>query len=231
MNLDDLPPSTANFSRDYDLYSGLSETELRQLAEFARLRVRAPQQYLFTQHTPADRAFNLATGTALVERMSSSGRRQVLAFLFPGNFVGLTNSDFFEYGVRTLTEVTAYEFNQHKLLELADTTPRLKQNIKRISANVLARALDQVYILGQKKADERICFLILQLLERMPGSTLERIELPMTRQDIADYLGLTVETVSRSLAKLKREGLIATPSRHLLRVNNVEEIMVRGNMS
>jgi CRP/FNR family transcriptional regulator len=155
----------------------------------------------------------------------------VLAFLFPGNFVGLTNSDFFEYGVRTLTEVTAYEFNQHKLLELADTTPRLKQNIKRISANVLARALDQVYILGQKKADERICFLILQLLERMPGSTLERIELPMTRQDIADYLGLTVETVSRSLAKLKREGLIATPSRHLLRVNNVEEIMVRGNMS
>lgn len=231
MNLNDLPPSTANFGRDYDLYRGLNEHELRQLADFAKLRICSPQQYLFTQHTPAERAFNLATGTALVERMSSSGRRQILAFVFSGNFVGLTNSDFCEYGVRALTEVTAYEFNQEKLLALADTTPRLKQNIKRISANVLARALDQVYILGQKKADERICFLILQLLERMPGSTVERIELPMTRQDIADYLGLTVETVSRSLTKLKREGVLATPSRHLLQVNNIKEVMVRGDMS
>lgn len=230
MNSDDLPPSTATFGRDYDLYSGLSEAELRRLADFAKLRTRPPQQYLFTQHTPADRVFNLASGAALVERMSTSGRRQVLAFLFSGNFVGLTNSDFCEYGVRTLTEVTAHEFNQQKLLALAETTPRLKENINNISANVLARALDQVYILGQKKADERLCFLILQLLERMPGSTEERIELPMTQQDIADYLGLTVETVSRSLTKLKNEGIITMPSRHRLKVNDMEAVMDRGDI-
>ncbi len=230
MSLDDLPPSTANFGREHHLYNGLNDGELRQLANFAKLRIRSPQQYLFTQHTPAELAFNLVSGAALVERMSNSGRRQVLAFLFPGDFVGFTNSDFFEVGVKALTELTAYEFNQQKLLTLADTTPRLKQNIKKISANVLARALDQIYILGQKKADERICFLALQLLERMPGSTQEHIELPMTRQDMADYLGLTVETVSRSLAKLKQEGIISTPSRHLLQINDIEEVMSRGDM-
>ncbi|WP_187276567.1 Crp/Fnr family transcriptional regulator [Parahaliea maris] len=224
MTPNELPPATVNFGRNYALYKGLSDAELRDLADIAKLRIRSEQQYLFTQHTTADQVFNLVTGTALVERMSSSGRRQVLAFLFPGDFVGLSNSDLREYAVKTLTEVTAYEFNQQKLRSLTETSPQLKENMKDISANVLAHALDQVFILGQKKADERICFLVMMFLQRMPGATLEHIDLPMTRQDIADYLGLTVETVSRSLAKLKRENIISTPSRHGLRVEDYDEV-------
>lgn len=231
MSTEKLPPSTAYFDRNYALYRGVSDTELGKLAQIGRLKLRSEQQYLFTQHNPAERVFNLVTGTALVERMSNSGRRQVLAFLFPGDFVGLSNSDFQEYGVKTLTEVTAYELNLQKLLSIADETPQLKENFKNISANVLAHALDQVYILGQKRADERLCFLIMELLQRMPGATPDHLNLPMTRQDIADYLGLTVETVSRSLAKLKREGVISTPSRHVLKVENLDEVMHLADMN
>ncbi|MFV8819326.1 Crp/Fnr family transcriptional regulator [Haliea sp. E17] len=230
MNSDNPSRGNIDFGRDYDLYRGLSESELGSLADIARLKICSEQQYLFTQHTPAERVFNLITGCALVERMSSTGHRQVLAFLFPGDFVGLSNTEFFEYGVKTLTEFTAHEFNQQKLLALADSAPQLKRNIKDISANVLAHALDQVYVLGQKKADERLCFLIVELLQRMPGATPENLLLPMTRQDIADYLGLTVETVSRSLAKLKRDGVISIPSRHVLRVENLAEVLHLADM-
>ncbi len=230
MHTDKPATGTADFGRDYHLYKDLDETELASLASIARLKVCPEQQYLFTQHTPAERVFNLVTGSALVERMSSTGHRQVLAFLFPGDFVGLSHSEFFEYGVKTLGNFTAYEFNQQKLLALADTSPRLKRNIKDISANVLAHALDQVYVLGQKKADERICFLIMELLQRLPGAAAEHLDLPMTRQDIADYLGLTVETVSRSLTKLKRDGVITTPSRHVLVVEDMDAVIEMANM-
>ncbi len=230
MKSENPPGGSAEFGREYSLYRGLSDAELNQLAGIARLKVCPEQQYLFTQHTPAERAFNLVTGSALVERMSSTGHRQVLAFLFPGDFVGLSNSEYFEYGVKTLGNFTAYEFNQQKLLALAEDAPQLKRNIKDISANVLAHALDQVYVLGQKKADERLCFLVMELLQRMPGATPGKLELPMTRQDIADYLGLTVETVSRSLAKLKREGILSIPSRHVLRVENLDEVMHLADM-
>ena len=180
-------------------------------------------QYLFHQHSPANRVYNVIEGTAMVERTSSSGRRQILGFLFPGDFIGLTHSNYFEYSVKSLSKAQLCEFQREQLFALSEKLPNLKSNVEQISANVLARALDQIYILGQKKAHERLCFLFIQMLERMPGAIPQQINLPMTRQDIADYLGLTIETVSRSFAKLKQEGLIATPSPQRLQILDLEQ--------
>jgi CRP-like cAMP-binding protein len=77
-----------------------------------------------------------------------------------------------------------------------------------IRDNVLARALDQIFTLGQKKAHERVCFLIMQLFERQQQEKNSTLELVMQRQDIANYLGLTTETVSRAFTKLKTDGLL-----------------------
>lgn len=198
--------------REYALFKELGPAELEKLTELSKLKVVSEKQYLLTQYSPVTHVFNLASGTALVERISSAGRRQVLAFLFPGDFVGLTHSDHYEYGVKCLTDMTAYAFKLREFRKLADDTPQLKKNMQEIGANVLGHALDQVFILGQKKAEERLCFLFMQLLGRLPGATPDSIHLPMTRQDMADYLGLTVETVSRALAKLKSDKLIAIPS-------------------
>ena len=96
--------------------------------------------------------------------------------------------------------------------------PRLKENVRRIGGNILAHTLDQVFALGQKKAHERICFLLQQLLDRKGGNHTGMIDLVMTRQDIADYLGLTIETVSRAFSKLKREGIINIHSAHTVEI-------------
>ena len=218
-----IAPNTI-FQNDCPLFRDLSDIELQKLADHAKLKVLDKHQYLCMQHSPSDRVFNIASGTAVVERISNDGRRQILAFVFPGDFVGLTNSDRFEYGIKCLTGTTAYEFKRQALFNLGEELPKLKANVKSIRALVLAHTFDQVYLLGQKKAHERVCFLLLHLLQRMPGATQMHIELPMTRLDIADYLGLTVETVSRSMSKLKKEGLITTPTPNSIRILDFEAV-------
>lgn len=90
--------------------------------------------------------------------------------------------------------------------------------MRRIGGNILAHTLDQVFALGQKKAHERLCFLLKQLCDRIPAQRDHLIELAMTRQDMADYLGLTIETVSRAFGKLKREGVIDIYSAHTVEI-------------
>ncbi len=113
---------------------------------------------------------------------------------------------------------------------LVDTIPTLKENIKDIEGLVLSLTFDQVYLLGQKKADERLCFLFIHLLTRLPDATPTHIELPMNRLDIADYLGLTVETVSRSLTKLRKEGLISTPGPHAIQIHDINSVKERASI-
>ena len=215
--------STNILHNDCALFHALNNDEMEKIASIARRKDMESHQYLFHQHSPANRVYNVIDGTVMVERTSSSGRRQILGFLFPGDFIGLTHSNYFEYSVKSLSKAQLCEFQREQLFALSEKLPKLKSNVEQISANVLARALDQIYILGQKKAHERLCFLFIQMLERMPGAIPQQINLPMTRQDIADYLGLTIETVSRSFAKLKQEGLIATPSPQRLQILDLEQ--------
>ncbi len=212
------------------LFQGLNSSELQALSKHSKLKVLAKQQYLCTQHASADHVFNLASGTASIERISCDGRRQILAFLFPGDFVGLSNSDHLDYAVKSLTDITAHQFNVTTLYHLAEEIPTLESNLKSIQGKVLSRMLDQLYLLGQKKAHERLCFLLVHLLQRMPNAKPEHLELPMTRLDIADYLGLTVETVSRSMTKLKQEGLISITNPNALQIMELEEIQSLGDI-
>jgi len=206
------------------LFQEMTPSELDRLNTCADQTKCAAGDYLFRQNAKSDYVFNVISGTVAVERVSTNGRRQILGFLFPGDFLGITNSDHYDYAVRCLTKAELYKFNRKCLYNLADEVPHLKDNISQISSRIFCRLLDQLYILGQKKAHERLCFLFIQLLERLPGARPDRIELYMTRQDMADYLGLTIETVSRSLAKLKAEGLIAFPAINHLQVLNLREV-------
>ena len=148
-----------------------------------------------------------------------------MAFIYPGNFIGFTHNEYYEFSVQSLTRARHIEIPARAFLELQEEIPQLKLNVRQIGGNVLAHALDQVFALGQKKAHERVCFLLKQLLERSPnGAEQGTIELVMTRQDIGDYLGLTIETVSRAFARLKKEGLIEIYSAHTVRIMDMEKL-------
>ena len=206
------------------LYRGLSQQHIDQLDKIASPVQLEAHDYLMHQHSDARHVYNVVSGNLLVERIASTGRRQVLAFLFPGDFLGFTHNDFFEFSVSALTPATVAAYQRKEFFRLSDDIPDLKHNMEQISSNVLASALDQVFALGQKKAHERICFLLKQLLQRQQGAVAEDLVLPMTRQDMADYLGLTIETVSRAFAKLKAEGVIDVHNINHVEILDLEEV-------
>lgn len=223
-------PAQSAFDRLCPLYRNLPANELARLSALARLQRVAEQQYLCRQDSPHDRVFNLVTGAAAVERLSSSGRRQILAFVFPGDIIGLANADRFGYGVKSLMPTTFHEFPQRGLFALSEELPGLKSNIRQLQSLVLALTFDQLYLLGQKKAQEKICTFLLQLLERLPGASRDCIDLPMTRLDIADYLGLTPETVIRTLARLRASGILSMPSPQSVCIHDMQQVRSLGDV-
>ena len=205
------------------IYSGLSADESARLDALASSRNLEADGFLFHQHSEAKYIYMVDTGTLMMERTSASGRRQVMAFIYPGNFIGIAQNEYYEFSVRALTDATLKEIPRKQFNALQDEVPALKDNVRRIGGNILAHTLDQVFALGQKKAHERICFLLQQLKDRAGGENV-KLDLVMTRQDIADYLGLTIETVSRAFSKLKREGLIDIYSAHTVEILDEEAV-------
>ena len=212
------------------LYADLGAREIAALDGIAHpVRVKAHGS-LLRQHTQAKHVYNIISGSLMVERLSSAGRRQVLAFLFPGDFVGIAFDGYFEFTVRALTDVVAAAYQRKAFDRYQEKHPGLKRNMDTITTAILARALEQVFALGQKKAHERLCFLLNQLLRRQPGSTPRRLPLPMTRRDIADYLGLTIETVSRAFTKLSDDGVLEIDQIYLCRILDLPALQEMANM-
>ena len=208
------------------IYSGLSSDERARLDELVTYRNLATGSYLLHQHTPARLVYMLDEGMLMMERTSSTGRRQVMAFMQPGNFIGIPHNEHYEFTVSALSESRVREIRLKPFIQLQDDIPKLKDNVRGIGGNILAHTLDQVFALGQKKAHERICFLLKQLSDRQPEEQAHLLELAMTRQDIADYLGLTIETVSRAFSKLKKEGVIDVYSAHTVELKDQGRIEV-----
>ena len=207
-----------NASQPLTIYSGLASEDIAPLDSLVTYKTLETGDYLFHQHTQARSVYMLEEGMLMMERSSSTGRRQVMAFMQPGNFIGITHNEHYEFTVSALSPARIREIPLKPFIALQDELPQLKENVRRIGGNILAHTLDQVFALGQKKAHERVCFLLKQLSDRLPKERRHLIELVMTRQDIADYLGLTIETVSRAFGKLKREGVIDIFSAHTVEI-------------
>lgn len=182
-----------------------SRRELETIGHQVQLERNA---LLYEQHAPAERIFNLIEGLLTVERSTSCGQRQIVALIFPGDFIGLSFSEKYNFTVRAVTPSLACAFQRKKFLDICETFPDIKARVATIQNMILGRVLDQVLILGQKKAHERLSFLLTQLIERQKLKPGEKLTLQLTRQDIADHLGLTMETVSRAFTRLRNDGLI-----------------------
>ena len=190
------------------LLTDVDETTVSDLERVSVCRSLEPRSYLFDQYSEARGVYVLEEGVIMIERSAASGRRQILGFSYPGDFVGLTHNSFFEYSVQSLTKAVVREFPMAEFQRLSDRCAALKANVNRIGGGVFSHALDQVFALGQKRAHERVCYLLVEIRKRGVGPDANTIELPMTRQDVADYLGLTMETVSRAIKRLRNDGVI-----------------------
>lgn len=184
-----------------------------ELGEFAKVMTEATLPsggILFHEGAQADYVMNVTSGAVKLFKLLGDGRRQILGFRFAGDFLGLAAGTEYSYSAEALTDSKLCRFPRRKLDGLRERFPRLDRRLLTLSIDELTAAQEQLLLLGRKTAEERlVSFLILLSQGQVRrGLVPDPITLPMTRSDIADYLGLTIETVSRTFSVLKRKGLI-----------------------
>lgn len=167
-------------------------------------------QNIFDEGEASAHLFNVTKGTIKIYKLLADGRRQVTGFLFAGDFLGLASDSAYAYSAETVTETKVCRFRRGQLDELLQRFPQMERRLLVIAGHELAEAQEQMLLLGRKTAKERIASFLLVLSRRakQAGRSEDPVHVPMSRTDIADYLGLTTETVSRTFTKLKTEGLI-----------------------
>jgi CRP/FNR family transcriptional regulator len=165
---------------------------------------------LQAQDAPAHSVLNITAGVVRLSKLLSDGRRQVFGFALPGDFLGLSLGHHNTYSADTLTHVTACHFDRAHFQRFMSQQPTLLRRLYDLTGRELALAQEHIAILGSRNAEEKIACFILGLRTRLVRSVgyLTTIPLPMSRQDIADYLGLTIETVSRMFTRFDREGVL-----------------------
>ncbi|WP_049973719.1 cyclic nucleotide-binding domain-containing protein [Azospirillum sp. B4] len=162
-------------------------------------------QVIFSEGDPATSVRIVTSGMVRILRMMPDGRRQIVGFLQPGDMLGLALTGSYLYSAEAVTPVTLRRLSRFQFDALLDRDPDLRRRLLAATATELQVAQDQMLLLGRKTATERLASFLLRQARRLTPEPEDhcRISLPMTRTDIADFLGLTMETVSRAFTKLK----------------------------
>ena len=199
--------------------------ELGPLATIATQQTFAPGAQMIIEGDPAENMFWISAGVVKVYRTLADGRCQITGFLFPGDFLGLASDDAYASGAVAVGPVTVSRFPRKKVEQLVAASPLVARLLLRCTCGELNAAQNQMLLLGRKTASEKVASFVMQVLDRTDS---DRIVLPMTRTDIADYLGLTIETVSRTLTHLREDDVIAV-HRAEIRVLDRAELEVRAD--
>jgi len=199
----------------------LGGDELREFKASGATVKRAAGETIFFEGDPASHVYNLTSGVLRLSKLLPDGRRQIAGFLFPGDFLGITMEDEHAFTAEAITSATLCQFSRARFDGFVDTHPLLERRLYAIAAHELAAARQQLVLLGRKTAAERVASFLLMLDARQRLSCSddgEDITLPMSRADIADYLGLRIETISRELSALKASRLIRLTTTQTVRL-------------
>jgi len=200
--------------RRQSVCSAIEDADLARLAEASTTRLLAKGQSFIEEGAPSTDFFNVTAGTVKLYKLLPDGRQQITGFAQTGHFLGLAVSHTYAFSAEALEPVQLCRFSRPKLRAMLDDFPALEKRLLETACSELAAAQDQMLLLGRKTAKERVASFLLSRVK--DGSQCcqfnNRIHLPMNRLDIADYLGLTIETVSRTLTMFKRARRIEIPS-------------------
>ncbi|SFS83673.1 helix-turn-helix domain-containing protein [Brevundimonas viscosa] len=190
--------------------------------EDATTHIIAAGRELFRQSEPSYKVFRVRAGAVATYRLFSDGRRQVMSFYLPGDFVGMEAG--VEYGATAvaLTQATVDVMRRSELSDLASSDPRLSRALWQVSLRAFHRSEEHALVLARHGAVERVVAFLVDFAARTRAGS--AFELPMTRQDLADYLGLTIHTVSRTLSQLEASGLIEARSSRVVRLLQPESL-------
>lgn len=172
---------------------------------------------IYGEGESAEYAYKVLRGAVRVYKVLSDGRRQISAFYLPGDIFGLEPGEEHASSADAITDSSILVVKRTAVAALTARDIASAQQLWALTARELQYMQDHVVLLV-KTARERIASFLLQMGQRIAGTN--EIELPMSRQDIADYLGLTIETVSRTLTQLENSAAIALPASRRIVIRN-----------
>jgi CRP/FNR family transcriptional regulator len=209
--------------RDLSVCRAIDVQKLPYFLAIAQCRRVKAGRLLFAEGDLAEDVHTLTSGMLKLYKLMRDGRRQVVGFMVPGDFLGLAFGRTYAYSAEAITPAAACHFPRARFFKLLEEFPSLEKEILSRTSTELAAAQDQMLLLGRKTARERLASFLLRLAARV-GEHDGPIELPMGRGDIADYLGLTIETVSRTFTSLRQTGVIELPATHQLVIRRPAEL-------
>ena len=196
----------------------LDEQAAARLIDISRVVSLPTGRSIIVEGDPASSIYGVQQGVASVFKLLADGRRQITGFLYPGDFLGVTFNigATYGYGAETVTDCWLRAWPRPALERLLDEAPGLRRLFLAEMADELTEAQDRMLMLGHRPVGQRVAMFLLTMARRQAGATGVRIEvvaIPMRWADIADYLGTTAETISRTLSAFRDRGIIRTGTR------------------
>jgi CRP/FNR family nitrogen fixation transcriptional regulator len=170
----------------------------------------ARNEEIFGESEPSDYVYRVVSGAARTVRFGSDGRRQILGFPIAGDVFGLDLGGTHSCSAEAVTDCEVVVVRRSLIEKAAREDNAAARALLQLATHELHEAQDHAVVLGLKGAGERVAAFLLRLADRF--ATAQELDLPMSRADIADYLALTIETVSRAFTQMERDRAIALPS-------------------
>jgi CRP/FNR family transcriptional regulator len=202
--------------RNRAICADLDDSEIGLLNGIGRRRQLEAGEQLMWEGDEAVLVANVIDGVLKLASHSADGGEQILGLAYPSDFLGRPFGETAPYGVEALTEAQICVFERKDFDRFARDHPRLEHKLLERTLTELDRSRRWMMLLGRMNAGQKVASFLLELTDRLgkAGAGGESfVTLPLSRQQMADVLGLTIETVSRQLSRLRSAGLIDTPSR------------------
>jgi CRP/FNR family nitrogen fixation transcriptional regulator len=164
---------------------------------------------IYGQADEAAWCYRVVSGCVRVVNLLEDGRRQISEFLMPGDTFGFDALESYDFAAEAVSDVVLRRYPRRMVDALAERNIGLARRLRDVTSTSLRLAHTRLVLLGRKTASERIATFLLEMADRLPQISANVLDLPMSRTDMADHLGLTIETVCRVLAHLRRDGTIA----------------------
>ena len=194
--------------RHLSICQALEADELIELERLASDAVYDEKAVIFREEDEVSTVFNVTSGVVRLVRALPDGRRQVTGFALPGDFLGLALEKTWRFSAEAVTPLVACRFRRSAFEQFAGKNPHLIKKMHEFATQELSLAQDHMVLLGRLTAEEKLASFLVEMKRRwsrVAGHEPGLIRLPMGRQDIADYLGLTIETVSRVINQMQRD--------------------------
>jgi CRP/FNR family transcriptional regulator, anaerobic regulatory protein len=207
--------------------------DARELREFQRLAT--PVYFrsgatIFSEGESTANVFGLSQGVSRLYKLLPDGRRQVLAFALPGDFLCMPLAERHNFSADAIGEVGLCRYPRGELTAFIQSSPNIMRRLIEFAILQLDMAQDQLLLLGNGSAEEKVAIFLVSWRNRLGRLSVfsETVPLPMRRQDIADFLGLKLETVSRTLAKLEQKNVIRLVPKGVFLTGLEQTLLVKG---